>query len=181
MKPIRHITLTVAIIAVFATIYSPLRAKNFVTPKAYMFGFSASFNDSIVYFTDIQEVDSVWFMQKKDILAGRSNYSNQLRDYCAQKLDQPKRTCIVICSEKRKNVEKKYDKMKRKYTSKKGSSYDVRYIASSDFKFTSINMDDSINEMPAAKPEKKKKDKPKKDGKRPPRDGKMPPPPPQNK
>ena len=176
MKLVRNITLIVAILAVFATIYSPLQAKNFVTPKAYMFGFSASFNDSIVYFTDIQEVDSVWFMQKKDILAGRNNYSNQLRDYCAQKLDQPKRTCVVICSEKRKTVEKKYDKMKRKYSPKKGSTYDVRFISVSDFKFTSVNMSDGTEE-PIAKPEKKKKEKPKKDGNRPPRDGKMPPPP----
>ena len=177
MKPIRQITLTVAILAVFATVYSPLQAKNAVKPKAYMFGFSASFNDSIVYFTDIQEVDSVWFMQKKDILAGRSSYSNQLRDYCAEKLDQPKRTCVVICNEKRKTVEKKYEKMKRKYSPKKGGSYDVRFIPVSEFKFTSVNMDDGTEE-PVAKPEKKKKDKKKNDGKRPPRDGKMPPPPP---
>lgn len=177
MKPIRQITLAAAILAVLATVYSPLQAKNFVKPKAYMFGFSASFNDSIVYFTDIQEVDSVWFMHKKDILAGRSNYSNQLREYCAQKFDQPKRTCVVICSEKRKTVEKKYDKMKRKYTQKKGSIYDVRFIPVSDFKFDSVKMDEGTEES-VAKPEKKdKKDKPKKDGKRPPRDGKMPPPP----
>lgn len=176
MKPIRHIPLIVAILVVFATLYSPIQAKNLVTPKAYMFGFSASFNDSIVYFTDIQEVDSVWFMQKKGILAGRSNYSNQLRDYCAEKLDQPKRTCVVICSEKRKTVEKKYEKMKRKYSPKKGSSYDVRFIPVSEFTFTSVNMDDGSDE-PVAKPEKKK-DKKKKDGKRPSRDGKLPPPPP---
>jgi hypothetical protein len=36
---------------------------------------------------------------------------------------------------------------------------------------------DEGTEEPVAKPEKKKKDKPKKDGKRPPRDGKMPSPP----
>ena len=59
---------------------------------------------------------------------------------------------------------------------KKGVLYDVRFINSSDFKFTSVNMDEGTEE-PVAKPEKKKKDKTKKDGKRPPRDGKMPPPP----
>jgi hypothetical protein len=178
MKLIRQITIAATILAALAIVNSPLRAKNFVKPKAYMFGFSASFNDSIVYFTDIQEVDSVWFMQKKDILAGRSNYSNQLRDYCTQKLDQPKRTCVVICSEKRKTVEKKYDKMKRKYTPKNGNTYDVRFIPISDFKFTSVNMSEGTDE-PVAKAEKKKdKTKKDKDGKRPPRDGKMPPPPP---
>ncbi len=177
MKPIRQLTIATAIVAMLAIANTPLRAKNYVTPKAYMFGFSASFNDSIVYFTDIQEVDSVWFMQKRKLLAGRANYSSQLREYCAGKLDMPKRTCVVISSEKRKDVEKKYEKMKRMYTqNKKGAIYDVRFITSSDFKFTSVNMDEGTEE-PVAKPEKKKKDKPKKDGKRPPRDGKMPPPP----
>ena len=69
MKPIRQLTIATAIVAMLAIANTPLRAKNYVTPKAYMFGFSASFNDSIVYFTDIQEVDSVWFMQKRKLLA----------------------------------------------------------------------------------------------------------------
>ena len=177
MKPIRHFFTGAALTMLLALSYSAAQAKNVVEKKAYMFGFSASFNDSIVYFTDIQEVDSVWFMQKRKLLAGRANYSSQLREYCAGKLDMPKRTCVVICSEKRKDVEKKYEKMKRMYTqNKKGAIYDVRFITSSDFKFTSVNMDEGTEE-PVAKPEKKKKDKPKKDGKRPPRDGKMPPPP----
>ena len=55
MKPIRQLTIATAIVAMLAIANTPLRAKNYVTPKAYMFGFSASFNDSIVYFTDIQE------------------------------------------------------------------------------------------------------------------------------
>ena len=144
MKQIRKISIATSIMAILAIAYIPLHAKNFVVPKAYMFGFAASFNDSTVYFTDIQEVDSVWFMQKRKILAGRANYSNQLRNYCAEKLNQPKRTCIVISSAKRKKVEKKFEKMKRQYTqSKKGTVYDVRYISSSDFKFDSVNMSDN--------------------------------------
>ena len=144
MKQIRKISIATSIVAILAIAYIPSYAKNFVVPKAYMFGFAASFNDSTVYFTDIQEVDSVWFMQKRKILAGRANYSNQLRTYCAEKLNQPKRTCIVISSAKRKKVEKKFEKMKRQYTqSKKGTVYDVRYISSSDFKFDSVNMSDN--------------------------------------
>ena len=65
MKPIRHLILGTALTALFTLIYSSAQAKNIVEKKAYMFGFSASFNDSIVYFTNIQEIDSVWFSQKK--------------------------------------------------------------------------------------------------------------------
>lgn len=152
------------------------QAKNFVTPKAYMFGFSASFNDSIIYFTDIQEVDSVWFTEKKEMLAARSNFSNQLRSYCADKLNQPRRTCVVMGDMKLKNVEKKYEKMKKMYLHNKKATYDVRFIKEEDFKFQAVNMADGTDEA-VVKPEKNKKDKPKKDSKRPPRDGKMPPPP----
>lgn len=160
----------------FAASYSIAQAKNFVTPKAYMFGFSASFNDSIIYFTDIQEVDSVWFTEKKKMLAGRSNYSNQLRSYCADKLNQPRRTCVVMGDAKLKNVEKKYEKMKKMYLHNKKATYDVRFIKEEDFKFQAVYMaDEGTNEV-VAKPEKNKKERPKKDGKRPPHDGKMPPP-----
>lgn len=142
MKLLRHLTLAATLMA--AMTYLPASAKNVVVPKAYMFGFVASFNDSTVYFTDIQEVDSVWFYQKKKILAGRSNYAYQLRDYFAQQRDQPKRTCVVICNQKRKKVEKIYTKMMKMYTSsKKGNTYDVRYVPLSEFKFESVNMDDS--------------------------------------
>ena len=57
MKYIRHIMLAATLMVAMA--YLPSVAQNRVVPKAYMFGFAASFNDSIVFFTDIQEVDSV--------------------------------------------------------------------------------------------------------------------------
>jgi len=177
MKPIRQLTIAAAVIAMLAIAYTPLRAKNYVTPKAYMFGFTASFTDSTVYFTNIQEVDSVWFMHKRDILAGRSSYSSQLRTYCTDKLKQPKRTCIVIGSPKRKDVEKKYEKMKRQYTqNKKGATYDVKFISEEEFKFQSVNMNDNEEQASATKSKKNKKKEakaPKRKGK----DGKTPPPP----
>ena len=174
MKPIRHIAIGAALTMLLAFSYSAAQAKNVVEKKAYMFGFSASFNDSIVYFTNIQEVDSVWFTPKK-MLAGRSNYSSQLRSYCEYKLDQPKRTCVVIGNKNLKKVEKKYEKMKKMYTQSKKTTYDVRFISEEDFKFVTVNMEDAKEEAAPKQPEKKEKSK--KDGKRPPRDGKMPPPP----
>ena len=71
---------------VFATLAAALlisitsQAKNEMR-KAYVFGFASSFNDSTVYFTDIQELDSAWFTSKNKFLIGRENYSYQLRDY----------------------------------------------------------------------------------------------------
>ena len=171
MKPIRHFFTGAALTMLLALSYSAAQAKNVVEKKAYMFGFSASFNDSIVYFTTIQEVDSVWFTQKKNMLAGRSNYSNQLRDYCNDKLNQPKRTCIVIGNKSLKKVEKKYEKMKKMYTQNKKATYDVRFISEEDFKFVTINLGEGKDEVAPKMPQKKPKapkDKKKKDGKMPP-------------
>ena len=178
MKLIRPITIATAILAVFVMSHIPAAARNKVVSKAYMFGFAASFNDSIVYLTDIQEVDSVWFTQKKKMLMGRSNYSYQLRDYFADKMNMPKRTCVVMAGMKRKDVEKKYEKMKKMYTSTKGNKqYEVRYLPGSDFTFKAVNMSDSSDEQADKKKEKKEKKDKKKDNKRPPRNGKMGPPP----
>ena len=171
MKPIRHFLTGAALTMLLALSYSAAQAKNVVEKKAYMFGFSASFNDSIVYFTTIQEVDSVWFTQKKNMLAGRSNYSNQLREYCNDKLNQPKRTCIVVGNKNLKKVEKKFEKMKKMYTQNKKATYDVRFISEEDFKFVTINLGEGKDEVAPKMPQKKPKapkDKKKKAGKTPP-------------
>lgn len=148
-------------------------AQNIQVPKAYMFGFVASFNDSTVYFTDIQEIDSVWVTKKKNFLAGKSNYSYQLRNYFAQVLNLPHRTVVVVSSLKRSDVEKKYKKMQKQYTSttkskkkKSVKNYEVKYINQSDFKFTAVDMG---NDEPTTveKPRKEKKQKKGKPGKKP--------------
>jgi hypothetical protein len=62
---------------------------------AYIFGFASSFNDSTVYFTDVQKVDSAYFTRKSKFLVSRENYSYQLRDYLEQQ-GAGKRTCVVM-------------------------------------------------------------------------------------
>jgi hypothetical protein len=135
-----------------------------------MFGFVASFNDSTVYFTDIQEMDNVWVTKKKDMIAGKSNYSYQLRDFFARERNLPNRTCVVIGSVKRKDVEKKYAKMKQQYIYNKKGTYDVRYLPESEFKFTPLDLSEESEPIKAEKPKKEKKSK--KDGQRTPRDNK---------
>ena len=154
MNHLKHALFTAILLA--ASAYMPVSAKNIMVPKAYMFGFIASFNDSIVFFTDIQEVDSVWVQEKKKFIAGRSNYAYQLRDFFEKNFNLKNRTCVVICDTKRKNVEKKYAKMKKQYTEKNANKYDVHYIDINDFRFRPVNMEEG-EDTPA--PPKKKKDK----------------------
>jgi len=128
------------IIMMMAFATSTAIAKPVVTPKGYMFGFIANFSDSVVYFTDIQTVDSVWYDTKSKFLLGRSSYANQLREYFANTLNQPHRTCIVIFALTRKEIEKKYLKLKKQYTGKYASRYDLRTLNENEFHFSPVNV-----------------------------------------
>lgn len=162
-------------------------AKKSRVQKIYIFGMAASFTDTIVHFTPIQEVDSAWMDRKGKFLLGREEYSYQLRDYLAAQLEMPRRTCLVVYGVKRKKVEKKYSRMMRLYTSpaKEARHYDVRHIENADFRFLAVDMSATIEQRDneaamaearlkeAGKPAKKadKKDK-KKDKKKPKKAGK---------
>jgi len=155
MKITRYMMLAVLFIASAHSM--SLTAKNITVPKMYMFGFAASFNDSIVHFTEIQTIDSVWIDQKTHFLAGRENYSYQLRDFLADKLQMPHRTCVVVYNQDRLKLEKEYLKMKRIYTTGKKkvkkkdqdkvqSHNDLRLLPSADFKFQLVDMSGPTNE-----------------------------------
>ncbi|MBQ8656959.1 MAG: hypothetical protein IJ527_07925 [Prevotella sp.] len=115
-------------------------AKHVKLPQVYMFGFSASFTDSIVYFTDVHAVDSAWIDDSNGFLDGRSIYSNQLKDYLADELQMPNRVCIVMYGTTREDVEKEFLKMKRLYTVKAKDMYDVRYLNTQEFRFRKLDI-----------------------------------------
>lgn len=126
----------------------------------YIFGFSASFNDSTVYFTDIQRMDSAWIEKKTNFLLGRENFSYQLRDYLSESMAQPHRTCIVIYGFSQKDINKKLAELKKKYISKDKQTYDVKYLTAEDFSFKYVDMSPAEEEVaPQPKAPKDKKDK----------------------
>ena len=100
-----------------------------------MFGTSASFCDSIVYFTDIQVVDSAWIDEKTNFLVNRWDYSNQLRSHF-NLTGHPNRTCVVCFATSEKDIRKKYAKMRKKFTGspKKPTRYDLRQLEEDEFK-----------------------------------------------
>lgn len=124
----------------------------------YICGFATSFNDSTVYFTNIQYMDSTYTDSKTGFLYSRDNYSYQLRGHM-QKNGVANPTCITFFSKKRKDVEKKYAALKKRYATK--GRYDVKYLLASDFAFTPIIPDES-EIKDAHKPAKIKKSKNKK-------------------
>ena len=139
MKILKYILFSLLLAVAMPT---EMQAKRMKTPKMYMFGFSASFQDSIIYMTDVQEVVGAWYDTKTKFLMGRQHYSYQLKDFLANNKQQPNRVCVVMFALTRKEAEKKFIKMRKEYTVKAKGKYDVRYLTISEFKFEPVDMSD---------------------------------------
>lgn len=148
MKKYIHILLMVVVTLGVCT---TTEAKKVQIPKMYMFGMAASFNDTIVHFTSVQELDSAWVEKKHRVLQARQLYSYQLRDYLATAKQMPRRTCIVFAHKDKKKVEKKYLKMRKLYmpSKKQHQSYDIRQLSTTDFQFKVIDLRDFYDDVNA--------------------------------
>ena len=104
------------------------------TNGMYMVGVSASFTDSVIYFTDVQFVKNLSLGSDK-LLEMRSYYSDQLEDYLEVEKGLKNRTCFVYYNTKKEKLEKIIKKMKDKYR-KEGKS--VLRDLGSDFKFVRV-------------------------------------------
>lgn len=127
----------------------------------YICGLATSFNDSTVYFTEIQKVDSAYIDSKTDFLYSRDNYSYQLREH-VEKGGVKHPTCITIFAKKRKDIDKKYAALKKRYATK--GRYDVKYIPQSEFAYSPLipdesEMKDAPRQPKAPKAKKVKKEK----------------------
>ena len=134
MKQLKYMLLLAALM-----LAANVSAKMLKTSHMYMFGFSASFKDSVVYVTDIQDVQGAWIEKKSKFLMGRDKYSEQLKTHLTEQLRQNDRVCVVFFNKSKKKTEKKYLKLMKKY--KKG--YDIRYLNVTEFKFEVIDMADT--------------------------------------
>ena len=159
----------IGLTAIAATLLISLtaQAKNEMR-KAYVFGFASSFNDSTVYITDIQELDSVWFTSKHHFLVSRENYSYQLRDYLTS-IGEQHRTCMVEYNTDPKKLEKVWNKLysryahnqKKKNNQKQKSElppFQIKKLTREQFQFQSVApMDEAIEiEEPVKKVKAKK-------------------------
>lgn len=100
--------------------------------SVYIVGVSASFADSLVYFTEIQLLDSV-NLDKNKMLPQRSQYSYQLKNYLENVEGLEHRTCFVYFSNNKKKLQKTVSKMKAKY--QKGKTLLIREVNPNAFQF----------------------------------------------
>mgnify|MGYP006988859237 CR=1 FL=1 len=91
--------------------------RNLVKPRmtrVYMFGFGASFIDSVSCQTQLQQIDSAW-MDAHGMLADRSLYSLQLQSYMEQTKGVKSPVCTVFFGKKESKMQKLWAKVKRRY------------------------------------------------------------------
>ena len=97
-----------------------------------MFGLAASFTDTIVYYTEIQLLDSV-YLTKDGFLPQRDLYSYQMKNYLEYEKDKPYYTCMIYFSENKSKLTKEASKLKNKYQKAKGIL--LQAIDSQEFSF----------------------------------------------
>lgn len=131
-------------------------AKGYKPAKVYMFGFAASFNDSTVYFTEIQEVNAFLVNDRTHFLAGRADYSYQLHNFLATNGKAEHPTAVVVYAEDKKKINKKLADLKAKYTTKAKQKFFVEQLSGSQFAFQTVQPQQEAVETPAAKKSAKK-------------------------
>lgn len=98
----------------------------------YAFGVAASFNDTVVYYTEIQLLDSV-FLDKNGFLPDRELYAYQLKNYLEYDMKKMDYTCMIYFSENKNKLLKDANKIKAKY--KKTGNIVLLPITVADFTF----------------------------------------------
>ncbi|WP_353333337.1 hypothetical protein [Bacteroides sedimenti] len=129
MKFIKNVFPAVLMILLLSS-FSFLGKGNKQKP-VYAFGVSASFTDSIVYYTEIQQLDSV-HLTKDGFLPKRDAYSAQLKLFLENR-GEAGRTCMIYFSNSKKTINKEFDKITKRYKNKKSVSF--QKITANDFQF----------------------------------------------
>ena len=128
----KYVKILFAIALVF-TMCSAFSLKKGSHKPVYAFGISASFTDTVVYYTDIQLLDSV-HLDKGVFLPHRELYSYQLKNFLEFEMNLPNRTCMIYFSENRKKLEKEATKILSKY--KRSNRIIVTRVDAEKFRFT---------------------------------------------
>ena len=119
-------------------------AKDKEVSKVYMFGFAASFNDSTIYITAIQEIKGAYVAERTKFLVNRDEYSYQLRNYL-QGQGNAFPTCITSYAYDRKTIEKKFAKIKKRYIDKNKGRYIIVNISKEQFTYQPVSSDEVVN------------------------------------
>lgn len=148
MKRILLILLFAAVLMQAAG-YEPLRRR------VYLFGFAASFTDSVSYVTDIQTLDSA-YVHYNGFLDSRGLYALQLEQHLAA-TNREGLTCMVFFHKNKRKLEKRFLKVKKKYMATHAAA--IAPIGRDEFQFRLEPWVDSQIEEPSLQPQPQRKSK----------------------
>jgi hypothetical protein len=84
--------------------------------RIYIFGFGASFTDSIACQTDIQVLDSAWIDPSHKFLIDRSLYSIQLQNHMENVEHCKNAICTVFFDQNQRRLQRTWNKLKKRYS-----------------------------------------------------------------
>lgn len=116
----KYFRILFAVVLVFTvcSAFSLKKEKGDNEKPVYVFGVAASFNDTVVYFADIQMLDSVT-LDKNGFLPKRGAYTDQMKNYLEYNLNAPNYTCMIYFSENKNKLAKEATTIKSKYKKNK--------------------------------------------------------------
>lgn len=100
--------------------------------RVYMYGIATNFNDSTVYLTNVQYLDSIT-THENGCLQNYSLYSMQMKVYLEGELNELSQTCAVIYSDKKKKLDKRFLKTRKRYLNDKSKT--LKQIGADAFTF----------------------------------------------
>ena len=119
-------------LVLFSSFAAPEKEKKGNAQRVYVYGVARNFNDSVLYITDIQPLDSV-VIRDDECIENYEDYALQLRAYMEMRLDDKNQTTAFYYSPKLAKMEKRRHKMvKRLRDSKKVM---IVPIATEEFRF----------------------------------------------
>ena len=100
--------------------------------RVYLYGVSINFNDSTVYLTDVQYLDSA-IINNDGSLRHSANYSTQLKVYLEGALNERDQTCAIIYSSKKKKLGKRFLATRKRYQQDKSKT--LKQVGTDTFTF----------------------------------------------
>lgn len=126
------VVLAVMLMLTTASAFSKKSSDKEKGKTVYAFGVSASFVDTVVYYTGIHVIDSV-SLDKEGFLPTRELYSYQLKEFVEKEYAQKNSTSMIYFADKKKKIDKEYSKLMAKY--KKSKDVTLKEIPADKFKF----------------------------------------------
>jgi len=149
------------LVAMLCFVLTASAAKKPEMTRVYIFGFAASFVDSLAYQTDVQQLDSAWIEPAHKFLVDRSLYSLQLQYYLESAEGKKNTVCTVFFDTNQRRLQKRWNKVKNRY--EKAEGLHLTPLTTDRFRFKAEEWKEIIQEEPAtAAPAPSKDDKTKK-------------------